>query len=80
MKFRFFLRPSSARIPRLAWLEVTEITLRIAYDLFAWSKKFGAFGILDWAAMSLLRLASRALGRAPVECLRELQANLPARI
>lgn len=77
---RFFPEHSPTAIPKLAWLEFTELLLKIAYDLFAWSKRLHRVAPLEWAAVFLLRSAVRALGHAPADSRLEFRADLPARI
>jgi hypothetical protein len=79
-RIRLFLKHEASALPNLAWLEVTELLLKIAYDLFGWSKKLHDVAVLDWLANGLLRLALGALGHAPIGSRIELPADLPVQI
>ena len=76
----FFPGHASSQVPRLAWLEITHISLHIAYDLFTWSRRLNHFALLEWAAVRVLRFACRALGHAPASSYIEFRADLPAQI
>jgi len=80
-RFRFFLLKSEpSQFPRMAWLELTEIMLNIAHDMFALSKKWKRVSVLEWVGIRLLRLATKALGHAPAEQYVEFRADLPVQI
>ncbi len=71
---------AASTVPKLAWLEVTEIILNIASDLFALAQRFPRFTALPWAAIAMLRIALRALGHAPAHSYLEFRADLPVQI
>lgn len=75
--------PSSAhnlQMPKLAWLEITELLLKVACDLFALSQKLDRSRILEWVGMRLLRMAARTLGHAPAESHLEFRPDIPVQI
>lgn len=77
---RFLPEHSSTGVSNLAWLEIAELLLKFAYDLFAWSKRLRGLVPVEWAAVRLLQLAVRALGHAPAETQVEFRADMPVRI
>ncbi len=77
---KFFPDHFSPQVPKLAWLEVAEIMLKIAYDLFSLSKRFGRVRVLDGAGLWILQFVERALGHAPAEPHIELGADIPVQI
>ncbi len=69
----------SSALPKLVWLEVTEIVLKIAADLFVVAERLH-FRPCAWLATRLLRVAARALGHAPAHPHIEFRADLPVQI
>ncbi len=79
---RALVFPSHApsQVPSLIWLEIAELTLKIAHDLFAVSKKLHHVRLLEWIGMRVLNMAARALGHAPGQKYLEFRADIPMQI